>query len=81
MMTSKDGTARIEIKQHNAISMAMEDLPEAEGGTQEGALGGDGCRMEEEAHVFLENTDRGDQEGRPNCHDYRDYCYNIHGNS
>jgi hypothetical protein len=56
-------------------------LPEAEGGTQEGAPGGDGCRKEEEAHVFLENTDRGDQEGRPNCHDYRDYCYNIHGNS
>jgi uncharacterized alkaline shock family protein YloU len=30
MTTSKDGTTHIEIKQHNTISMAMEDLPEAE---------------------------------------------------
>jgi hypothetical protein len=29
MMTSKDGPARTEIGQHNTISMAMEDLPEA----------------------------------------------------
>jgi hypothetical protein len=30
MMTSKDGPARTEIRQHNMISVAMEDLPEAE---------------------------------------------------
>jgi hypothetical protein len=30
MMTSKDGPAHTEIDQHNTISMAMEDLPEAE---------------------------------------------------
>jgi hypothetical protein len=28
--TSKDGTARTEIRQHNTIGVAMEDLPEAE---------------------------------------------------
>jgi hypothetical protein len=39
------------------------------------------ARIEEEAHVFLENTHWGDQEDRPNRHDYRDYGYNIHGNS
>jgi hypothetical protein len=30
MMTSKDGTARTEIGQHNTIGVVMEDLPEAE---------------------------------------------------
>jgi hypothetical protein len=30
MMTSKDGTAHMEIGQHNTISMALGDLPEAE---------------------------------------------------
>jgi hypothetical protein len=35
MMASKDGTARIEIGQHNTINVAMEDLPEAERATLE----------------------------------------------
>jgi hypothetical protein len=30
MMTSKEGTARTEIRRHNTINVAMEDLPEAE---------------------------------------------------
>jgi hypothetical protein len=30
MMTSKDGTARMEIRQHNTFGVAMEDLPKAE---------------------------------------------------
>jgi hypothetical protein len=30
MMTSKDGHARTEIRQHNTISVVMEDLPKAE---------------------------------------------------
>jgi hypothetical protein len=30
MMTSKDGSAHMEIGQHNTIEVAMEDLPEAE---------------------------------------------------
>jgi hypothetical protein len=29
-MTSKDGTAHTEIRQHNTIGVVMEDLPEAE---------------------------------------------------
>jgi hypothetical protein len=52
-----------------------------EGSTREGALGGDGCRKEEEACMFLENTHLGDEEDRPNCHDYRHYGYRSHGNS
>jgi hypothetical protein len=35
MTTSKDGTARSEIGQHNTISVVMEDLPEAERATLE----------------------------------------------
>jgi hypothetical protein len=82
MMTSKDGTARTEIGQHNTISVVMADLPKAEkaAGTREGASGGDGCRKEEEARMFLENMHRGDQEDHPNRHEYRDYDYDIHGN-
>jgi hypothetical protein len=38
-------------------------------------------QKEEEARVFPENTHRGDQEDRPNHHDYRNYGYGIHGNS
>jgi hypothetical protein len=81
MTTSKDGPARMEIGQHNTIGVAMEDLPEAEGGTREGAPGGDGRCKEEKACVFLENTHQGAQEDRPNHHDYRDYGYGTHGNS
>ncbi len=52
-----------------------------EEGAWEGTQGGDGRGEEEEAHVFLENTHRSDQEDHPNHHDYRDYGYGIHGNS
>jgi hypothetical protein len=38
MTTSKDGPARMEIEQHNTISVAMEDLPEAERATLEKEL-------------------------------------------
>jgi hypothetical protein len=30
MTTSKDGTAHTEIRQHNTINVAMEDLPKVE---------------------------------------------------
>jgi hypothetical protein len=30
MRTSKDGTAHMEIRQHNTVSVEMEDLPKAE---------------------------------------------------
>jgi hypothetical protein len=35
MLTSKDGNARTEIRQHNMINVVMEDLPEAEGAALE----------------------------------------------
>jgi hypothetical protein len=38
MTTSKDGPARMEIGQHNTISVVMEDLPEAERATLEKEL-------------------------------------------
>jgi hypothetical protein len=38
MTTSKDGPARMEIGLHNTISVAMEDLPEAERATLEKEL-------------------------------------------
>jgi hypothetical protein len=70
-MNPKDGGAPTEVGTHNTIGVAMEDR------TLEGTRGGDGCRKEVEARMFLENTHRGDQEDRPNRHDYRDY--DIHG--
>jgi hypothetical protein len=56
MTNPKESGGRTEVRPHNTIGMAMEDLPEADEGAQEGTLGGDGWGEEEEAHVFPKNT-------------------------
>jgi hypothetical protein len=48
--------------------------------TQEGARGGDACGKKDEAGVFSEDTHRGDQEDRPDHHDYYDYGTTVTSN-
>jgi hypothetical protein len=81
-MTSKDGTAHTEIRQHNTIGVVMEDLPEAERSTLKKELQEEmAAARRRKLTCFQKNMHWGDQEDRPNCHDYHNYGYDIHGNS
>jgi hypothetical protein len=77
-MNPKDGDARTEVGSRNTITVAMEDLPEAEKITLEKELEEEMHGKNEETGVFSEDTHRGDQEDRPGRHDYYDYV--THGN-
>jgi hypothetical protein len=81
MTTLKDGTTRTEIGQLNMISVAMEDLLEAERATLEKELQEEMATARRRKLMFPKNMHRGDQEGRTNHHDYRAYDYNIQANS
>jgi hypothetical protein len=73
MTNPRESGAWTEVRPQNTITVAMEDLPEAEGRVLEKEL------KEEMAEARRKKLAYFDQENHPSCHDYGN-CY-IYGNS
>jgi hypothetical protein len=80
MMNSKNSAARTEVGPHNAIRVAMEDLPEAQGRVLKMELEEEMAEASRRKLVcFKKNTHGGDQENHPGHHNYGNRY--THGNS